>query len=203
MKFQALLIAVLLAACETAYKGGVPNERSTAFWVPVGSKLVLHRGLEIPPYQHAAYLQEGRLLPWYEVNQYATYCAVGVQAPIEVPKRVSPDEFVVRRLSHPSLFMLAAGPQVQAAFGRDREGMTYEVVATVMAIHSDRQPEVRTLTCASWGLPQGMTYVTVERIRRTLGAYMTLELAPQGAATLMPLSTNALRMALAKATAPG
>jgi hypothetical protein len=200
---RGLLLVALLAACETAYKDGVPNERSTAFWVPVGSKLVLHRSMDIAPYQHAAYLQDGKLLPWYEVNQYATYCALGVQAPLEAAKRVSPDEFLVRGLSHPSLFMLAAAPLMHAAIGPDREGMTYEVVATVMAIQSDRQPEVRTLTCASWGLPQGMTYVTVERIRRTLGAYMTLELAPQGAATPMPLSMNALRMALAKATAPG
>jgi hypothetical protein len=200
---KALLLVALLAACETAYKDGVPNERSTAFWVPAGSKLVLHRSMEIAPYQHAAYLQDGKLLPWYEVNQYATYCALAVQAPLEVAKRVSPDEFVVRRISHRSLFMLAAGPLVHAAMGRDREGMTYEVVATVMAIHSDRQPEASALTCASWALPQGLTYVTVERIRRALGSYMTLELAPQGAATLMPLSANALRMALAKATAPG
>jgi hypothetical protein len=203
---KALLLVALLAGCETAYKDGVPNERSTAFWVPVDSKLVLHRGVEIPPYQHAAYLQGGKLLPWYEVNLYAPYCALAVQAPLEAAKRVGPDEFVVRRVSHRSLFMLAAGPLLHAARGRLREGMTYEVVATVMAIHSDRQPEASALTCASWGLPQGMTYVTVEQIRRTLGAYMTLELAPQaprGAATLMPLSTNASRMALAKATAPG
>jgi hypothetical protein len=54
--------------------------------------------------------------------------------------------------------------------------MTYEVLATVMEIGSARQPEVRALTCASWTLPQGRSNLTVEQIRRALGAYVTLEL---------------------------
>jgi hypothetical protein len=36
---------------------------------------------------------------------------------------------------------------------------------------------VRALTCASWGLPQGRSYLTVAQIRRALGDYFTLELA--------------------------
>ena len=41
----------IVAACETAYKDGRPNERSAEFWVPVDSKLVLHRSIEIAPGQ--------------------------------------------------------------------------------------------------------------------------------------------------------
>jgi hypothetical protein len=177
---RALLLVALLAACETAYKDGVPNERSSQFWVPADSKLALHRSLEIPPYQHAAYLQNGRLLPWYHVNLYAPYCALAVQGPLEAAKRVDPDQFVVRRVSQRFLFMLAAAGFVHAAIGRDRDGMTYEVLATVMELHSERQADVRALTCASWGLPQGGSYLTVEQIRRALGAHFTLNLAPEG-----------------------
>ena len=174
------LLVVLLAACETAYKDGVPNERSSQFWVPVYSHLVLHRSLEIVPYQHAAYLQDGRLLPWYDVNLYAPYCALAVQAPLEAAKRVDPDDFVVRRVAQRFLFMLAGSEGfVRAAIGRDRDGMTYEVLATVIELHSERQAEVGSLTCASWGLPQGGSYLTVEQIRRALGAYFTLKLAPE------------------------
>lgn len=202
-----LLLVALLAACETAYKDGVANERSPWFFVPVGSKLVLHRNIEIPSGQGSAYLQDGKLLPWYHVNQYAPYCALARQAPQDVAQRVSPDDFAVRRISQRSLFTLAATQagalRHAATMDRDSNGMTYEVLATVMDIQSERQPEVRALICASWCLPQGLTCLTVENIRRALGSYFTLQLNLQGAASAMPLSANAARMALAKAAAPG
>ncbi len=174
----ALLLVACVAACETAYRDGVPNERSAQFQVPVDSRLVLHRRLEIPPYQHSAYLQQGKLLPWYDVNQYAPYCALAVPASQNVARSVSPDEFVVRNVSQRSLFMLAAAPALRpVSLDRDRDGMTYEVLATVMRLHSARQADVRSLTCAHWSLPQGMSNLTVEDIRRALGSYFTLELA--------------------------
>ena len=188
-RLLALLLVALLAACETAYKDGLPNERSTEFWVPADSRLVLHRSIDVPPGQGAAYLQNGKLLPWYDVDQYGTYCALAVPARWDAAQRVSPDVFVVRKVSQRFLFTLAAAPSAQpgpplrqARLVRARresgsESMTYEVLATVMDIHSERQPETRALTCASWGLPQGRSNLTVERIRRALGAYFTLELA--------------------------
>ena len=36
----------------------------------------------------------------------------------------------------------------------DRGGDTYELVASVMALTSVRQPEVRALSCAAWGIPR-------------------------------------------------
>jgi hypothetical protein len=184
-RLSALLLAVVLGACETAYKDGLPNERSPEFWVPVGSKLLLHRSIEIPPGQGAAYFQNGKLLRWYDVDQYGSYCALALPTRWDVAQRVSPDVFVVRKVSQRFLFTLAAAPPgplrqarlVPAARDRDRDGMTYEVLATVMELHSERQPEVRALTCASWTLPQGRSNLTVEQIRRALGDYFTLELA--------------------------
>ena len=206
-RLTLLIVVAFLAACETAYKDGVPNERSPWFFVPVGSKLVLHRSIEIPSDQGAAYLQDGKLLPWYHVNQHAPYCALALPVTQAVPQRVSPDDFAVRRITQRSLFTLAAAQagalRHAAARESDGDGMTYEVLATVMDIQSERQPEVRALTCASWCLPQGLTCLTVEDIRRALGAYFTLQLNLQGAASAMPLSANAARMALAKAAAPG
>lgn len=173
---RALLLVALLAACETAYKDGLPNERSAEFQVPVDSKLVLRRNLEIEPGQASAHLQDGKLLPWYHVNQYAPYCALALQARRDVAQSVGPDDFVVRKVSQRFLFTLAQARPVRTQRERS-DAMTYEVLATVMQLHSARQPEVRALTCASWGLPQGGSYLTVEQIRRALGAYFTLELA--------------------------
>jgi hypothetical protein len=180
-RLAMVLLAACLAACETAYKDGVPNERSPWFLVPVASKLVLHRSIEIAPGQGAAYLQNGRLLPWYDVDQHGSYCALSVPARWDVAQLVSPGEYVVRGVSQRPLFTLAAAQggalRRVATRERDGDGMTYEVLATVMDIHSQQQPEVRALTCASWCLPQGRMCNTVEDIRRALGPYFTVELA--------------------------
>lgn len=189
---HALLLVASLAACETAYKDGLPNERSAEFWVPVGSKLVLRRSIEIPPGQGSAHLQDGKLLPWYHVNQYAPYCALALQAGREVAQSVGPDDFVVRKVSQRFLFTLAQARLVRAK-RESSDAMTYEVLATVIQVHSERQPEVRALTCASWGLPQGRSYLTVAQIRRALGAYFALELAAPGRlpASLVPSQRQA------------
>jgi hypothetical protein len=176
-RLSLLLLVTLLVGCETAYKDGQPNERSPEFWVPVGSRLVLHRSIEVPAGQGSAYLQDGELLRWYDVNQYAPYCALAVEAiRWDAAQRVAADEFVVRKVSQRFLFTLAGAPRLLHARRDDNDGMTYEVLATVMEIGSARQPEVRALTCASWTLPQGRSNLTVEQIRRALGAYVTLEL---------------------------
>lgn len=183
-RIAALLLILLAGACETAYKDGVPNERSTRFEVPVDSKLVLHRSVEVAPGQRSAYLQQGKLLPWYHVNQYAPYCALALQAGRDVAQSVGPDEFVIRNVSQRFLFTVAQRQArlARAAMDREGNGMTYEVVATVMDLYSGRQPEVRALTCAHWALPQGRSYLTVQDIRRALGDYFTLELAARAAA---------------------
>jgi hypothetical protein len=180
MRALALLIAAgLLAGCETAYKDGVPDERSPWFFVPAGSKLVLHRSIQAEPGATKAYLQDGKLRPWYDVNQYGPYCAISVGS-----RRLEPDVFVVRSFSHHPLFTLAAAPagglQRVDRKSSDSDGMTYEVLAAAMDIHSERQPEARGMTCASWCLPQGRMCLTVADIRRSLGSYFTLELPASG-----------------------
>jgi len=184
-RFMILFLFTLIPACQSAYINGVPNEGSPYFQVPVDSKLILNRTITIEPFQNSAYFQRGRMIPWYEVIKYGAYCALAVERKRDVEQVVKPGEFVVHNVSNESFFSIAkAGKRnlVPVAFKlpvadtKDGNG-SYEVYATVMELRSDTQTEVRRLTCANWGLPQGMQTLTVEIIRQSLGDFFSLKLA--------------------------
>ena len=186
-RFMILFLFTLIPACQSAYINGVPNERSPYFQVPIDSKLILNRTITIEPAQKTAYFQRGRTIPWHQVNKYGAYCALALERTRDVEQTVRPGEFVVHKVSDENLFTIAkAGERnlVPIAFKlhvadmRDSNGMAYEVLATVMELRSDTQSEVRRLTCADWGIPQSTPFLTVEKIRQSLGDFFSLKLAP-------------------------
>jgi hypothetical protein len=186
-RITILFLFTLIPACQPAFINGVPNERSPYFEVPVDSKLILNRMITIEPAQKSAHFQRGRMLPWYEVNKYAAYCALALERTRDVPQTVKPGEFVVHKVSNQTLFSIAKKEEPIYRFvdfkrrvmnmRDDGGGMTYEVKATVMELRSNAQPEVRRLTCANWGVPQSSLTLTVENIRQSLGDFFSLKLA--------------------------
>ena len=184
-RFMILFLFTLIPACQSAYINGIPNERSPYFQVPVDSKLILNRTITIEPVQNSAYFQRGRMIPWYEVIKYGAYCSLAVERKLDLEQTVKPAEFVVHKVSNESFFSIVkAGKRklvpvafnLQLADTKSGNG-SYEVFATVMELRSDTRSEVRRLTCADWGIPQGMQTLTVEIIRQTLGDFFSLKLA--------------------------
>jgi hypothetical protein len=183
-----ILFAAVLAACQPAFINGVPNEASPYFTVPLDSKLVLRQALTVPAGEGSVYFQRGRVVRWSEVNVYGTYCSLKLSTKSSAPQTISPDELVVRRVSEERRFRLTrSSPRVQvAALGRipvasidtDDSGFTYEVLATVMQLQSARQSDVTEMACADWSTPQGITPISVRKIRQTLGDWFDLRLAP-------------------------
>jgi hypothetical protein len=177
MKSIVIVLLALTGACQPAFINGVPNENSPYFDVPVDSRLLLRSALTVPAREGSAYFQNGRTMPWHEVSIYSTWCVLQLEARRETAQTIEPDAFIVRQVSNERRYHLAADTRVARDFDRD-DGETYEVMATVMQLESPRQPQVRRLVCADWGLPQGGYYLTVAKIRRTLGDHISLELPP-------------------------
>jgi len=190
IRFVALALVVFVSACQTAYKDGQPNEDSPYYEVPIDSKLILHRDLTIPAKTAIVYLQRGQIfLKHYQYNRYATYCELELSRKRDVPQTIEADEFLIYKVKQERVF--GDGGFIQLAsrgvFGgvarimRDNGGkQLYEVVATRMALRSERQPDVQALICASWHSAQAMSYLTIRKIRDTLGDIFSLQLA-QGA----------------------
>lgn len=188
-----LVWPLLLTACQSTPARPQPDENSPDFQVPVGAALVLHAPIPVPAWQDQVYFQEGRLMRWGGVNAYLPYCTLKLSAKTESERQIRADTFTVIR-SYMELFykeVRAPGPPtgiqlatarwqpgVQAGF-ETRDGMDYRVVAAVMELGSESQPEVTQTLCTDWGLPQERAHITVRKIRRALGSRVSLELTPE------------------------
>ena len=184
----ALALIVWLAGCPSAYVNGLPNEGSPYFQLPVGSELLLEQPVQVPAGRNQLYFQNGRTMDWQHVNIYLPHCALKVAAKQESPRSIQPDRFVVGKSGTERFFQPIHAPDMPPGLqtpavalltvGVDFEpdgNMDYEVVAVVMELRSERQPDVTALICTDWGLPQDTLHVTVQKIRRALGAYFTIK----------------------------
>ncbi len=191
IRFLALALVVFVSACQTAYKDGRPNEDSPFHEVPVDSKLVLHQDLTIPARTTIVYLQRGQIvLKHHQVNRWGTYCELELSRKRDLPQTIDADEFDIYKVKQETVFgdggfiQLASrglGFGGLAQFERGNDGrQLYEVIATRMALRSERQPDVQALVCASWHTAQAMSYLTIRKVRDTLGDIFSLQLA-QGA----------------------
>ncbi|MBI5550097.1 MAG: hypothetical protein HY911_01225 [Desulfobacterales bacterium] len=196
LSLQLHALVLLLTACASATVHSQPDEMSPEFMVPVGSTLVLNQPLQMPAWQDQVYFQDGQTMSWGGVNIYMPHCTLKLTAKKETPQTIQADTFVVKK-SYTELFFMQvqAPPQpggiqlAAAAWGaaapidfETNEAMDYKVMAAVMELHSEAQPEAICMICADWGLPPERAHITLNKIRRALGAVMTLELArPPGA----------------------
>ena len=122
------------------------------------------------------FFQNGKVSDFAGINKWLPYCALSVHAKTKVPQIVKADTFVVQKVVRKYLFTLAKADFQVAQL--DRSGVDeWRVLATVMELSSERQPGVVQMTCAAWGLPQDISNVTLNNIRKALGDVVTLEVA--------------------------
>lgn len=181
----AFALIVWLAGCSSAHLRGEPNEGSPLFVMPVGSRMVLDKQVQIPAGQSEVYFQNGTTVAWEKLDKYQAYCALKVASEEEMPQVIQPDEFVVSKSYQESFFQRVQGPDEEplirpAAFGgllaAGEGGKEYHVVADVMDLSSDRQPAVRSLRCTDWGMPQNIPHISLNKMRKALGSYFTIDL---------------------------
>lgn len=175
-----LLTATLaLAACQTNYAG---TEDSPYYAVAPGARLVLNQTLTVPAEQVAVWLQDGRVIAANDARVYYPHCKFELRRRLPTTQTVAPDEFIVtrvtRELTHsvrvPPAERLLAAVSLGINIGHDSPSV--QTFATRMNLGSDRQPEVMRVTCGQWGYPNDGQHVTINEIRRALGAIITLRL---------------------------
>jgi hypothetical protein len=186
----AFALMICLSGCSSAYLSSPPGENSPLFQVPVGSRVVLAKEVEVPPGQNEVYFQNGQTMVWYKVDIYLPYCALKVFTRRETSQVIHPDEFTVEKSYQQTFFKQVQAPDeapvIQPiAFGRkvdfDQGGnMEYQVVANVLELHSGQQPQVASLLCTDWGLPPTESHITLKKMRRALGSFVKIEIPSPG-----------------------
>lgn len=179
LRLISITLVFLLSGCtflgnlEKRHQG---DESSPYYRVPVDSTLVLNQPLTVPIKQKRVYFQDGRPLAFYEVNEYQPWCVLRMRTKKDVAQRIASDEFVVSEVTREYLHEVARLPILVAQFERGGSEMTYEVVATRMELTSDTQPDVQSLSCSRWRIPQDRYWVTIRDVRESLGSIFDLRL---------------------------
>ncbi len=178
MRLVALLpLYLLLGACQTT---GPLDENSPFHVLPAGSRLTLKQELTIPAHSAGVKLQGGRVVSDKDVNQYHPHCRLEVQDVRDTTQTVMADEFVVRRARQES--QMVAIPGFKKAGLRKSGTMSDYVFLTILDLRSERQPQVRWLTCQQWADPVLGQHVTIREMRTALGEIMALQLPPAASA---------------------
>ena len=147
----SLIVALLVAGC--SYQAAVKRDVNSQFYeIRPGSKLILHRTIEIPA---------GTAHVTFGSGYYGGNCEFEVRT--LGPGEVQPDSFVVTRawsarewISHPGIMRF------------------YRVIK----LHSERQPDVLQLVCQDWDGPLMGRDISVAEMRAALGDTFSFEFAP-------------------------
>jgi hypothetical protein len=131
---------------------------SQFFYIRPGSKLILHKDVNIPKERSHTGFQHGKVVSG--LDNYTVGCVLDVRN--LGPGMVSAGTFTVSRaessqewISHPNI----------KRFYR------------VIYLQSDAQPDVLRLTCQDWDGPLLGTDISVPEMRDALGAYFSFEFA--------------------------
>lgn len=176
MRIIALLpLCLLLSACQST---GPLDENSPFHVLPSGSRLVLKQELTIPAHSAGIRLQGGRVVSDKDINLYHPHCRLEVHDVRETTQTVTADEFVVRRARQESHTVALPGLKKAGLRRSGTSSPSYFVFRTILDLRSERQPQVRWLTCQQWADPAFGQHVTIREMRATLGGIITLQLPP-------------------------
>lgn len=207
---QMLLVLPLATALGACHGTPLPYEESPYSVIPAGAQLTLHRDLTIPAGWARLYIQGGGPRPYSDVNPYHPHCRLEVERVREVPQTVKADVFRVEKVVYEELpwpagggsflpasvpragLIGAVGIEAREDLGRGAyiagsfgvaDGSSPWTYATHFRLRSERQPEVRRLTCQHWNDPTLAVHLTIRQIRETLGDLFTLEIRAERAET--------------------
>jgi hypothetical protein len=173
-----ICLAAMLWSCDTPRGPETPYYR-----FPYDSRLALNRALEIPANWATARIQYGKMVPFGHVQEHDPHCIFEINTVREVPQRVEPDSFAIVRVERSMSSLAAASSGFSFFIGSawaDVDRPSQMFYKTIFTLRSERQPQVRWLTCqsdqhaAGIGIPR---HLTVPEIRQALGELFTLELA--------------------------
>ena len=166
---------VWLAGCQSVpLQGAAPGDAP----VPVGTEVVLHRDLVIPPRSARTFIQFGEVVP--AVAQYHPLCEFRVRGVSEEPRTVRAGRFTVVSISRQERDIVRRGARQLAALGISigMDGGQGDMIEYwLLWLKSETQPDALWLACAAgFDIPARMRTPTLDEMRATLGPVVTLEL---------------------------
>lgn len=171
-----VVTALLLAACQQA---PVRDERSPYSRIPVGSRIELHQGLDVPRGEARVFLQEGKVRAKSRLNRYYPHCNFEVREVSQGATRIEPGTFLVTQVTEGAeMVVRRQGPLRRVGFSADGDSPSMITRFVYHWLGSESQPGVLRLTChGGFADPHEAQFPGVGEIRKVLGGLATVHLA--------------------------
>ena len=160
------------------------KDEQTGAWVPIqAAALETHRNITIPSGRARTFFQNGKQVS--HINEFQSFCQLEITTLKDHAQIVHPDKFTVTRVGRSMEEIVEARSVTLAALDNvargessdDSGGPTRITQMFRFRLHSDRQPDVRSLSCGgAFDDPSDADAPTVQEIASDLGEYATLEL---------------------------
>lgn len=186
MKKLAFLFSFLfIASCGASLKYKPVSIKEL---VPVGSTVRLTEPIEIPANRAYVYIANGKVMPFKNYNTVDVrkpYCRFGFPRPDARARRIQPDTFRITKivewedyhgkLGNPQWARLdLADVNIQGGFRSgvldfNDSGPPIIMYATIITLHSDRQPGASELVCGHWDEQGIVEPLTLTEMKTALG----------------------------------
>jgi hypothetical protein len=174
----AVILAAALSGCASLM--GPADPASPFFAVPVGSMLVLHEPVRIPPERTRVWFQGGQAT--YGRNWYEPACNLEVNLlDRQNAQTVEPGRFTVRRVQQlmdmTDLTPIGRPVTAMRVASVDDDGISYLWLGFHLWLENPDQPNVLRLTCmGEYAAAWEVVPPSVNEIREALGTVASLEL---------------------------
>jgi len=141
---------------------------SPLYTLPEGSTLELHQAISFPPHLARVFMQNGKLSAEKSIDKYHPYCEFEITTLSNDIQLIKPDQFEIykaidnehevnRYFMFASLFMSSVDGPIILGY------------ASEFYLRSQKQPQVRLMTCLRWDDPGPRRYLSLTDIRQALG----------------------------------
>lgn len=156
--------------------------------VPVGSTARLTEAIEVPADRAYVYIANGKVMPFKNYNTVDVrkpYCRFGFAKPDARARQIQPDFFRITKIvewedyhgkiGNPQWARLdQADVHIHGGFqfgvlDFNDGGPSIIMYATIMTLHSDRQPQVKELVCGHWDEQGIVEPLTLTEMKTALG----------------------------------
>ena len=149
------LILIIAAAMLLAIQ--IVAVADQAYEIPAGYRLVLQTPIEVPAGKAHLWIQSGKVSS--KVNHYYPACKLEVEDVLETAQTIRPDEFVIE----------------ESVNSRDPFTRGMDAYKTRMELGSERQPNVRSISCEVWDDSALGGFLTRDQIEATLKGLFSVE----------------------------
>ena len=162
--------------------------------VPVGSTLRLTQTIEVPANHAYVYIAYGKVMPFKTYNTVEPrkpYCRIGFAKPEAKARPIQPDTFRITKivewedyhgkLGNPQWARLdLADVHIHGGFQFD--GLNFDdggppiiMYATILSLHSERQPGIHEMVCGHWDDQGIVEPLTLSQLKTALGNLIVVD----------------------------